>query len=353
MRKRLTIAVVAVLVGVLVLGLAIGGLLWWRAQPSTDLQRAASMAPSDAERLSWTDWSGIRRVFGTPLTADSSVGQLERFLDRGYERDLTSTSALVQSAPVLQERYGFSPATADWELFSQSGKGAVVMIHLPDDADFDEIGDDLARVGYTRPSSDTGVWRGGADLMNAIGPDLTPELQHVALVPDEHLVLTSDNAAYLASSVDGLDGDGASSDLTDVVDASGSPLSASVYAGDYTCSALAMSQADQNDQDVADELLADAGEVNPIKGFAMSVQTDRRVRVVMSFETDEQARTNADTRATLAAGPAPGQGGDFRDRFSVDSVTADGRLVTMSLVPKEGQYVLSDLSTGPVLFATC
>ena len=73
----------------------------------------------------------------------------------------------------------------------------------------------------------------------------------------------------------------------------------------------------------------------------------------MSFGSDDQARSNAKSRGRLAAGPAPGQGGDFADRFSVGSVTADGSLVTMDLKPREGTYVFSDLSSGPVLFATC
>ena len=73
----------------------------------------------------------------------------------------------------------------------------------------------------------------------------------------------------------------------------------------------------------------------------------------MSFETEEQARTNADTRAELASGPAPGQGGEFADRFTLGEVTADGTVVTMDLEPVAGAFVLSDLSSGPVLFATC
>ena len=55
----------------------------------------------------------------------------------------------------------------------------------------------------------------------------------------------------------------------------------------------------------------------------------------------------------LAAGPAPGQGGDFSDRFAVDEVTAEGTLVRMVLDPEPGAFVLSDLSSGPVLFAPC
>jgi len=348
--KRVTIAAVVVVV----VARVAAGLLWWRQHDRTDLERAASMAPHDAERLSWTDWAAVRRETGAHLSAGSSVADLRRFLDKGYDADLTSTSALVQSAPVLQEKFGFSPASADWELFSQSPRGAVVMIHLPDGTDFDAIGDRLAQVGYTRPSSDTGVWLGGEDLMNSIGPDLTPELQYFALDAEDGLVLTSDTSGYLRQALSDLHGGGGTSDSLDqVVDASGEPLSASIYSGDYTCSALAMSQADQADQSTADRLLQEAGEVNPISAFAMSVQPDRHVQVLMSFETDDQAKTNADTRLTLAKGPAPGQGGDFSDRFSVRSVTADGTLVTMDLVPRPDQYVLSDLSTGPLLFATC
>jgi hypothetical protein len=350
-RKRLTIALVAVLV----LAVLVGGLWWWRSASRSQLEEAAALAPADAERLSWTDWAGVRREVGAHLSTSSSADSLASFLDRGYEADLTSTSALLASAPVLQERYGFSPATVEWELFSQSAEGAVVLLRLPEETDFATLEGNLTDLGYSPPASDTGVWRIGAALAGA-GADLTPELQYVALLADDHLVLTSDTAAYAERAV-GFAGGGGGGDpdggLAAVVGPTGSALSASVYAGDYTCSALAMGQADETDQEQAASLVAEAGEVNPVDGFSMSVQPDGRVRVVMAFETDEQARTNADTRAALAAGPAPGQGGEFADRFSVDSVSADGRLVTMELVPEDGAYVLSDLSTGPVLFATC
>ncbi|MBB6628453.1 hypothetical protein H5V45_14105 [Nocardioides sp. KIGAM211] len=349
MRKRLII-VAAVVVA---LALVAAGLLWWRSQQGTDLERAAALAPPDAERLSWTDWAGVRRELGVSLDADSGTSQLRKFLDQGYDADLTSGSALVQSAPVLQAKFGFSPASVDWELFSQSPQGAVVILHLPESTDFGDLEANLTDLGFTRPSSDTGVWQGG-DLLSSIGSDLTPELQFIALDAERGLVLTSDEPTYLAQAVKDSDGgDGVADDLRQVIAASGDPLSAAVYSGAYTCEKLAMSQADPGDQEQADQLLRDAGKVNPVTGFAMSVQPDRDVRVVLGFENDDQARTNADSRAALAAGPAPGQGGDFADRFSVRSVTADGSLVTMDLKPVEGAYVLSDLSNGPVLFATC
>jgi hypothetical protein len=37
----------------------------------------------------------------------------------------------------------------------------------------------------------------------------------------------------------------------------------------------------------------------------------------------------------------------------VDRVVADGDVVRMDLDPVAGSYPLSDLSSGPVLFATC
>ncbi len=72
-------------------------------------------------------------------------------------------------------------------------------------------------------------------------------------------------------------------------------------------------------------------------GFAMAVEPDRGVRVAMAFENDDQARRNADSRSELAAGPAPGQGGDFGERFTLGSVTADGSVVRMELEPVDGQ----------------
>ncbi len=350
MRKRLIVVGVAVLV----LALVAIALLRWRESQRTDLERAVATVPAGAQRLSWTNWKAVRDELGADVSASSSADELERFLGEGYDADLTPNSALLQSAPVLQEKFGFSPASADWEMFSQSDRGAVITLHLPDSTDFGELGDRLEALGFTRPSSATGVWKGGADLLNQISPDLTPELQAFALDEDDHLLLASDTPSFLEDAVAAARGQADTvTDLDDVVEASGEPLSAAIYSGDYTCQALAMSQADAGDQQQADELLSAAGKVNPMTGFAMSAQPDDRIRVAMSFENEDQARTNADTRAALARGPAPGQGGDFADRFSVESVTADGPVVTMELRPVEGTYALSDLSTGPVLFATC
>ena len=354
MRRRLTVAALAALAVLLVVATTLVVVHWWRDRHRTELEQATSYAPSDAERLSWTDWAAVRDAVGADLDAASSAGEVRSFLDDGFDRDLTSTSALVDSAEVLQAHLGFSPASAQWELFSQSEQGAVVIVRMPDGTDLDTVADDLETSGFSRPGSGAtsgGVWS-GSDEMSSLG-ELTPELQYVALDADEHLVLTSDNRSYLADTVDHL-GDGAlTPGMQDVAAASGDALSAAVYDGPYACSALAMGQADRSDQQEADQLVAEAGKVNPVTGFAMSAQPGGDVRVALGFEDDDQARSNADSRSALASGPAPGQGGDFGDRFAVGSTTADGRVVTLDLEPVDGAYVLSDLATGPVLFATC
>lgn len=350
MRSRLLI----VGAGLLVLGLIVGGLLWWRAAQLTHLQRAIALTPPDAQRLSWTDWAAVRGELGSRVDAESGTPALENFLDQGFTADLTSTSALLQSASSLHESYGFSPASLEWELLSQSEQGAVILMRTPESFDFEALADRLDRLGYDPPGSDTGVWDGGPDVVSDISPTLTPELQYFALDADRHLIATSDRSAYLDHAMETVTGDGDHLEgFDDIVEATGEPVSAEIYSGEIACQALAMSAADRADQAQAEELIRNAGEVNPLTGFSMSVQPGRDIRVVLGFENDDQARVNADTRGVLARGPAPGQGGDFSDRFSVDRVTAEGSLVTLALDPVRGEYVLSDLSSGPVLFATC
>ena len=339
----------------LALVVATAGYLWWHRDERSSFAWAVDHAPAGVQRLSWTDWAAVRaHEHAAGLSERSTADQLGRFLTRAYDDDLSSTSALVTSAPVLQERFGFSPASADWELFSQSYQGAVVMLHLPSSVDLGDVADHLRDLGYTEPSDPDGVWQGGEDLLARISPSLSGELQYVALDAADSLVLTSDSASFLAVATDAVRGHGArASGLDGVVHDAGTPLSSAVYSGDYACGALAMAHAGAADQAQARQLVAAAGEVNPYSAFAMSDEPDGSVRVAFEFDGDGVARTNADTRATLARGPAPGQGGSFGERFRVTSVTAQGSLVVMRLAPRPDASVLSDLSTGPLLFATC
>jgi hypothetical protein len=343
-RARLVIAA-AVVMAIVAAGLLLG---WRQTQTGTEFAEAVALAPAGTERIGWTDWSAVREG-----AEPGSGEELAAMLEAAYAADLDAASALVTSAETLRDRLEVSPANLDWELFTQSPDGAALLLRLPDDYSFNELGDRLESLGFTRPDRDAGVWRGGADVVASIGA-LTPQLQHWVLLKDRGLVVTSDTAEYAATAAAAALGDGDRVDgVDDVVGATGAPVTALVYSAAYVCERLAMAQADGRDQDQAAELLREAGQVNPLTGFALSAQPGGDVRVAMSFESDEQARANADSRSVLAAGPAPGQGGDFTERFSVGSATADGRVVVLALEPVDGVSVLSDLGSGPVLFATC
>ncbi|MEZ0579799.1 hypothetical protein [Nocardioides sp. MH1] len=341
---------------VIVLVAAAAGVAWFvtsrdDADP-TRLERAVGMAPQDTERFSWTDWAGVRKELGSDVSAASSTDDVDAFLSDGFDADLTSVSALVESAPTMQTEYGVSPASADWELLAQGEHGALLLIGVPASLDLDRVGDNLEGLGYSRPSVADGVWMGGPDVLARIG-QVTQELAFASVDADRHVLAFSDEAETLETWRDSQrgtsDDDGLAATLPHLTGA----LSAALYTGAYACVALSMTQADDVDRTRAGELIAQAGKVNPLSGFAIAALRGGDVRVAMSFENEDQARTNADSRAKLASGPAPGQGGAFSDRFELGPVKADGDVVTMELDPLPQTYTFSDLANGPLLFATC
>jgi len=333
----------------------VAGLVAWRlVVPETAMDRALSMVPADASRVSWTDWEGVRRELDADVDEESSAEAVDAFMSDAFAEDLSAMSALGTSAGAMQPELGFSPATIAWELLAQSPEGAVEMMGVDDDVDLDDIGDRLAARGWTEPEEADGVWVGGPDVLAGVGAGLTPELQHFVLLADRHVILASDQAPYLEQVLDVVRGEvDAADDLAEVAADLGEPLAAAVYDGAYTCERLAMSQADDDARAEAKQLVSAAGGVHPLTGFAMGLLTGGDLRAVMQVEDPDDAPGDADARAQLAAGPAPGQGGDFSDRFSVAGASSDGRTITLDLRPEDGEYVLSDLTSGPVLFATC
>ena len=90
-------------------------------------------------------------------------------------------------------------------------------------------------------------------------------------------MLASDQQPYLESAVSAATGDTDGAEgLDEVTEALGEPLSAAVYTGEYACGALAMAQADADDQAQAAELVAAAGTVDPYLAFAMAGEPERR-----------------------------------------------------------------------------
>ncbi|MGZ6733148.1 MAG: hypothetical protein ACXVDH_00775 [Nocardioides sp.] len=338
------IASAVALAVIVAVGVIVGARAWHGAHRSS-LERALDLAPKDAARYSWTDWAALRTALGVSGTGTEADDAL---LDKGYDADLTPASSITSSVDTLREAFGFSPATMSSELLTQSTTGAALFITLDDSVSFDAIRAHLSDAGFAPPSSDQGVWDGGD--VAGVGP--VPILGFAALDASAHLVVTSDSAGFLRD-VMAHRGDGdVPAPIAQVAAQVGSPIAAELYDGDYTCSHLAMANADATDQAQGEQLIADAGKVNPVLAFAMA-RTAHAVRVAMAFADHDQAKANAATRARLASGDAPGQGGTFPDRFALGVVAARGAVVTMDLKPVADSPVLSDLSTGPLLFATC
>jgi len=360
MRRRL-VPVVGGLVALVVLVAAVLVGYRWLTGPEGHLVRAAEVSPASSQRLSYTDWAGVRAEVGTDVDARSPGSVVRRFLDEAFASDLTSTSAMVSSAEGLQDDFGLSPATVEWEGFSQSTEGQVVAMGVEGE-DVDALGDTLDELGFTPPSADDGTWVGGADLLAGIDPGIGAVFGYVVLLPDEGLVLASDSESYVGTAAEVAQGDAPSmlDEVTDVVrpvSDSAVPLAAAVATSEWACVELGTTFADPEAQSASARLVeaavAEGGDVDPVDAFAMARLEGGDVRTALSFDTDDQARDNADPRARLASGPAPGQGGSFTRRFRLDSVVADGRAVVMDMEPRPRQLLITDLASGPLLFATC
>ena len=349
---------VVALVLVLLAGLLVVGVVGWQRLHRTDLEEALEVVPASSLRVSFTDWTTVRSRLHTDLGDTPGTEAVEKLIQKAFDSDYGSASSIVDSAPALQENYGFSPATAQWEAFAQGRQGAAMVLKVEQGADFDVLAGNLRSAGYKKPKDDDGVWKGGADLMPEIDPSISPELQYVALLADQGLVVSSDTADFAATAARVASGDAnsfASVDgVSEMAGRLGDPANAMIWGKDFACTDLAMSRADENDQAEGERLVQEAGGVTPLAGLAMAMQPNRTLRIVAYFEDDEQAEKNLSSRATLAVGEAVGRGGSFADDFELESSKAVGSAVVLDMRPRSKTgFALSALYDGPVLFATC
>ena len=355
MRRRAVVVAAAAALLVLVVA---GAFVAWRAlAPATDFEEAMATLPAPTLRATYTDWSEVRAAAGGEgLAAGSSEEDVDAFLGRAFDRDLVTTSAIGDSTVAMRERYGVSPLDASWEALGQSPSGQVVVLKVGEDVDLAGVEQRLRSLGYEAPAGGLGsggTWAGSADLVAAMDPRLTPVFQNVAVLEEERLVLLSDRAETVSAAVEVVRGDAPALDEPHLSAAAEEPVTAVLWGSDFACEDLSMASADEEDQRVADGLVRQAGGVSPLTGLVVAQQADGTLRVALEFETEDQASDNLQPRVDLAAGEAPGQGGSFADRFTVAGGEADGETVLLELEPRGAEFVFSDVTSGPVLFATC
>lgn len=344
----------------LVLGLA--GWFGWQSLQRSAYEQAVAWLPESTLRATWTDWAQVRDLAGGDALGGSPTSrEVSAFLDRAYDLDLTSTSAVVGSAYAMEEKYGFSPLTAEWEMYGQSREGAVAVLRLGESVDLEAVESALADLGYDEPSGGRGsggVWAATIDLVATIDPALTSVMQHVVVLPEERVVLLSDSQSYASSSAEVVTGSAEGLDevegTSSLAESAGTPVSSVLFASDFACEALSMAAADDEDVAVAEELVDAAGGVSPLAGLVVAMAADRSVVVGMWFEDADQASDDLRPRVELASGDAPGQGGTFDERFRVVEAASEGNEIVMQLEPATRETpLISDLTQGPLLFAAC
>lgn len=354
MRDRRRVLVAAAVAVAVVAGFLVVRVVWDRTH-RTDLRAAVDVVPRATLRLGFTDWAAIRERLDVHGTGTAAVDRLK---NEGYDTDLTGVSSIDESTAALQQHFGFSPLNIDWEAFAQARNGTAMVVRMPDGFDFDSVRDHLEDAGFRAPGKDEGVWEGGADLVSGLDGTITPELQYVVLLAGEHLIVTSDDEQYAAHAAAVARGKEASladvGTVRELADKSGEPAAANVWARDFVCTDLAMSQADPDTQQQAETAIAQAGKISPMTGMVMALDPDRTLRVVQLYDSSDQAKENLKARARLAVGDALGRGGSFSDTLELTSARTAGDAVVLTWKPKEKTgYPLSGFDSGPVIFASC
>lgn len=328
---RMRLLAAAVLAVLLLAAVAVPVVLHLRHR--TALQQALALAPGNAQRYLFTDWSRITRAHDPSQTEASPIADLARQMSRSF---------------------GFSPSDLEWELSVGSpetaDRGQVDLLRLPDSFDVAALSGTLRGLGYRAPTTPTGVWDG----IDATTDKDSSLFAAVALDPADHLIRLSDSATYLSQLVDS-SGTPLPGPLADAARAlGGDTVSAQVWTGSYLCRALALGTMDDDTATEGQQLVAQAGPINPVLGVGFAETGSGDVLTAMAFADHDQAKANADARSRLAVGPAVGQNdGSFTSMFHLGRVEADGDVVTMDLQPREPQLYADLLSGGPILFATC
>gem|GEM_PF-769824 len=330
------------------------------------LQSALATLSDGTLTANFTDWSGVREeLAATDVTSGSADRARQEVLDAAYEDDLSALSGLAGSALEMAEPFGWSVLDLDWEAFGQAREGAVIVARLGDLLDPADVVAGLGELGYREPEAEPdsgGVWQGGPDLLARLGEgNLTPMLEHVAVLADERLVVLSDSPDYAARTVDVVRSESDSlADVRDVV-ATAQPLvgalAAVVHRSPRGCMVTSYDSASAADRQLAAARVAEAGGIQPHQGLGFGIREGSaglELAVSMHFESAAAAERDRVPRTELAGGAAIAQGGTYDERFDLASATVVGDDLVLVLRPVESRMSLvSDLVSGPLLFSGC
>ena len=327
-------------------------------QHDSRVERALGTLPGQTLIANFTDWAAVRSELGPTVSSRSEDRLRARLFTRAYDRDYTTTTVLGAFDQEMAPAFGWTVLDSEWEMYGQSKDGAVDVLLMPDGFDFERADRALTTLGYADPD-DHGVRFADDQVLAGVADGLTPQLSAVALLPHDHLIVTSDVAAYAGLTVDTIHGDqesvldqaGVAATAAALADRS---VSALIDIGEHSCEATSFGDADPGQQALAKQLISAAGGVHDTRGLARSIDTEGGLTVVLAYASDAQAEADRDPRVALAKGVAPDQGGTFGERFTVTSADVVGAVLVMELTPRSADtQLLRDLGRGGLLFASC
>jgi hypothetical protein len=325
-----------------------------RATPA--VATAFASVPAETLTATVTDWAQVR----AELSRRGGSG----LLDRAYDSDASAVSVLGAMVPVMRRHYGWSVLDAEWEALAQSRAGASVVVQLPTGFDLGVVRDGLEELGYQQPLDAGGVWRGGTDLVAGIAPGTTPLMAHAVVLDDTRRVVFSDAPGYAGETAAVVTGDAASFGESEAVRALGEQLEGSVasvaHVGAHGCRVMGFGEASGLDRTAAARRIEAVGGLTRHTGVGMGLVAEpddvglRRPMLVVAVHLPRTVADEAQRRARLARGAAPGQGGTYGSRFAVAAAQQRGQDVVLRLRPRHAQaQLLSDLNAGRLLFAAC
>ncbi len=352
----MTAVIAVVVVALLVVA---GFVVWDRFQlPASPVEEGLSAMPEKTLIASFTDWSAARADLSPDIASGSTIRTKRSFYDNAYDKDYSVGSVLSTFDQVMTDKYGWSVLDTDWEMYGQARAGAVEVLKMSEDFDFDAAGDALSRLGYPAADGD-GVRAAGPDVVAAVSPGLTPQLGYLALLPDERLVVTSDSGRYTTQTLEVIKGDRDS--LYDVegvpplaVSFSSKTVVAVLELGSRACVGPGFGAASASERRLARQRIAEVGGIHPFTGLGLATDPGGVLTVAMQFAEEDQAAADLRPRQRLARGEAPDQGGTFEERFKLAVADVKDATLVLALKPSAPDaQLLSDLGRGGLLFASC
>lgn len=241
-----------------------------RARPRAALVAALDGVPAETATASFTDWRQIRTRLAPSVGDDGDPSTL---LAAAYDQDLSAVSVLVGSVEVMADEYGWTVLDTDWEMYSQSRTGAVIVLALGPRLSADTVVAGMRQVGYAEPAAETsngGVWTSSGAAATTV-QGVSPRLANVAVLAEEGLVVASDSTDFAEGTIRVAQGEAESlGDVPAGADVA-APLAGSsvavVHSAANGCATGSYVDADTGDANQAELAANAAGGLTPHRGL--------------------------------------------------------------------------------------